>query len=31
VSAFQVAEDLPDPGVADATTLDALGFDTSAL
>jgi hypothetical protein len=31
VSAFQVAEDLPDTGVADATTLDALGFDTSAL
>jgi hypothetical protein len=31
VSAFQIAEGLPDTGVADATTLDALGFDTSAL
>jgi hypothetical protein len=31
VSAFQVADGLPDTGVADAATLAALGFDTSAL
>jgi hypothetical protein len=31
VSAFQTTASLPVTGVADATTLDALGFDTSAL
>ena len=31
VRAFQASADLPQTGVADAATLDALGFDTSAI